>query len=563
MKVASLLLMLWAQVAWGQNFMSEAREDMFSATSKLEDLLNLEAEVVRMVERYLEVAHQRISTIRQYVTEYRRLSHAAGAADGGGSKAATGGSRGVVTVGHPVDAFLLLKRLTVEWATVEDAMTRHANATHELVTRVVTFRERSTFPVMEDLHGAAVALVRLQDTYRLNMTTLPAGTFTGVGTTRHEFHSSKPLNARDCLFLGKHAFNKGYFDKAIEWFEAAMERANQKNDTSAPRDEIEPFLRAAVKVHDDLLEKRGSRGWDWRTKAAPTDEGLAGKHENREAATGPYGGFVPKLFQVQSDEEEHEHYARLCRGERLRPEEVESQLRCRVVVPAPGYLTLMPINLEEMSLDPYIVVLHDFLTPRQTDAIISRAKPKLATSRHRSPDGGFISSMVRTSKNAWLRESLESDDLLVNLTKKIEVATSLHALQPSAGEDYQVANYGIGGLYVTHTDYLMINPDPASYSQWEHFLGDRFATFMVYLSDVEAGGATVFPRAGVTIWPKRGSAAFWWNLYRSGVGDENTRHGGCPVLHGSKWICNKWIHYNDQFQSHTCGLNSWDKLVSL
>ncbi|KAK8730536.1 hypothetical protein OTU49_008054 [Cherax quadricarinatus] len=547
---------LLVQATHGQNFMSQAREDMFSATSKLEDLLSLEAEIVRMVERYLEAANHRVDIIKRYVSEYHRLSTEGGT--GGGS-----GSGGMV-VAHPVDAYLLLKRLTVEWASVEDAMTLHANATQELVQRVALFRERSTFPVMEDLHGAAVALVRLQDTYNLNMTTLPAGTFTGTGPTSSEFHSSKPLSARDCLFLGKHALNKGYYDKAIEWFEAALERASDEEDASASRDEIEPFLKSAIKVHDDVLETRGPRGLDWQTKWVPVDEELASKHKYREVSN---QRFQPKLYQQQSEEEEREHFSRLCRGQRLRPVEVETSLVCRLVAHTHGrlhnhgYFTLMPLLLEEMSLDPYIVVFHDFLTAHQTDAIIERAKPKLATSRHRGPDGDFITSMIRTSKNAWLRESDEADDLLVNLTKKIEMTTRLHALRLSAGEDYQVANYGIGGLYVTHTDHLMMNPDPSVYTAWERFMGDRFATFMVYLSDVEAGGATVFPRAGVTIWPKRGSAAFWWNLYSSGVGDENTRHGGCPVLHGSKWICNKWVHYNDQFLQHPCGRNTWDKLV--
>lgn len=552
MKVLILLVACTWQVVWTQNFMGGSREDLFSATSKLEDLLSLESEIVRMVDKYLEAAQERIDTIKEYVTDYRELNRGRNV-----SQAITSGETSSV-VAHPVDAYLLLKRLTVEWASVEDAMLQHANATHELVQRVVLFREGSSFPVIEDLHGAAVALVRLQDTYNLNMTTLPTGTFTGVGLIENEFRSSKPLNARDCLFLGKHAFNKGYYDKAIEWFEAAVYRSDNEEDTSASRDEIEPFLEAAVQVHDDVLEKRGPRGADWQTNPVPVNKSLARKLRYMESGAPK---FIPKLYQHQSYEEEEEHYSRLCRGERLRPIEIESTLVCRYARSNP-YMTLMPLQLEEKSLDPYIVIFHNFLTNVQTDTVIDLAKPKLTTSRHRSPDGGFISSMVRTSKNAWLREGVNSENFLTNLTKKIEAATSLHAIQPSAGEDYQVANYGIGGLYVTHTDYLMINPDPAAYSAWEHFMGDRFATFMVYLSDVEAGGATVFPRAGVTIWPQRGSAAFWWNLYRSGVGDENTRHGGCPVLHGSKWISNKWIHYNDQFQRHQCGMNTWDKLIS-
>ncbi|QQP35370.1 Uncharacterized protein FKW44_023574, partial [Caligus rogercresseyi] len=143
------------------------------------------------------------------------------------------------------------------------------------------------------------------------------------------------------------------------------------------------------------------------------------------------------------------------------------------------------------------------------------------------------------------------------ITQQIGRATRLDTKSAWAVEPYQIANYGLGGQYDLHYDAhaYFHSPPQERISQilFENY-GDRLGTFMIYLEDVPEGGATVFPDLKLLSEPVLGDAVFWFNLQSNGLKDERTRHGGCPVLIGSKWITNKWINSNVQMFTHPCPL---------
>jgi len=528
-----------------KSIVQNQREDVFSSTSKLEELVQSELQIVDLLETFADYTLEKAQVIKSYVEGQKRLL--------------MNGKKSKEIVAHPVDAYLLVRRLTADWDEVNMALLGISNYSTGVFTWTEAYREGTNFPRLEDLNGAAQAIVRLQDTYKLNIDSLADGILSLpdiiTNEINKEFQASSGFSARDVLFLGKHAFKQGLYNRAIEWFQKSQDIAKDDENAATLLAEIAPTLRGAIEVHDDILERQGPTGVTWKTNSVPINPKLAKNGKYRGVFK--RGEFTPKLFQRQTEDEELEHYTRLCRGEKLRDTTAESGLKCRLKRSGHPYLTLAPLKIEVASKDPYIVVIHDFLTHNQTDRLIELGKPRLYRSKHKHHTQGDIATDKRISQNAWLKDF--DDPFLKKITWRVQLSTGLKASQPNEAEDYQIANYGVGGLYVPHTDHLMNNPDPSTYTPWELFIGDRIATLMVYLSDVDYGGATVFPRAGVTLWPEKGAAAFWWNLDKSGTGDENTRHGACPVLHGDKWVSNKWIRHNEQFQTAKCGLDSLDK----
>ena len=129
-------------------------------------------------------------------------------------------------------------------------------------------------------------------------------------------------------------------------------------------------------------------------------------------------------------------------------------------------------------------------------------------------------------------------------------------LDSDSAEKPQVVSYGTGGHYEPHVDYFGTLAD----SKWNDLYanyGDRMATLLLYLNAVKSGGATVFPHLGISLWPQKGSAVFWYNLFQNGEGDDLTEHAACPVLTGSKWVSNFWIRERGQEFIRPCNTDQF------
>ena len=108
----------------------------------------------------------------------------------------------------------------------------------------------------------------------------------------------------------------------------------------------------------------------------------------------------------------------------------------------------------------------------------------------------------------------------------------------------------MGGRISGHLDSTGGNTELSSEN--DDFGGLRVMTFMIYMSDVQAGGHTIFPQTGVSIKPEEGKVLLWFNVGAWKNYDSRIFHLGCPVLHGNKWIANKWIKILPQHKNYPC-----------
>ncbi|KAI5748962.1 hypothetical protein M8J76_003658 [Diaphorina citri] len=514
-------------VAYLLSSLTVIQAELYTALADMEELLTTEVVLIRTLDQYIEAQEERLKMLKKYSNGFK-MEHAEAAKDV------------PEYLANPINAFLVVKRLTLDWKQAEHYMKDHVY--QEAMDNMTRYKQDLKFPTDEDLSGAATALLRLQDTYKLETASVARGELNGVQYTTQ-------LTASDCFELGRQSYNTQDFYHTALWMGEALKRHDmERNGTSTPKWEILEYLayskfmqgqvKSALHLTEELL------------MIFPTHQRAQGNKLYYQEALNkspelkdepPNVNNVAPTLEVT----EREKYEMLCRGDLTVPPAIVAQLKCRYVHRNVPYLRLMPLKEEEAYLQPRIILYRDVMYDSEIDLIKKMAQPRLRRATVQNYKTGELEiANYRISKSAWLREP--EHPVIERISRRVEHMTGLTT---STAEELQVVNYGIGGHYEPHYDFAR----PGEANAFKSLgTGNRVATVLFYMSDVAQGGATVFTSLNLSLWPEKGTAAFWHNLHSSGDGDYYTRHAACPVLTGSKWVSNKWLHEAGQEFMRPC-----------
>uniref|UniRef100_A0A672RS27 procollagen-proline 4-dioxygenase n=1 Tax=Sinocyclocheilus grahami TaxID=75366 RepID=A0A672RS27_SINGR len=521
-----------------------AHSDFFASIGQMTDLLYTEKGLVTSLKEYIRQEENRLEQVKEWADKLDSLTITA-----------TQDPEGFL--GHPVNAFKLMKRLNSEWADLESLVLK--DTANGFISNLTA--QRQFFPTDEDQTGAAKALLRLQDTYQLSANTISNGDLPGV------VHKSR-MTVADCFELGKIAYSEADYYHTELWMAQALTQLDEGEESTIDKVSVMDYLNYAIYQQGELeraleLTKRmlkldpnhqrangNLKYFEFQLEKQRKAEAEKKEQEDKKREKKVLDKREAQRKRSKDPLPERKKYEMLCRGEgvKLTPRR-QSRLFCRYFDNNRNpQLLLAPVKQEDEWDRPRIVRYHDIISDSEIKTVKEMAKPRLKRATVHDPIMGKLTTAhYRVSKSAWL--SGYEHSTIEKINQRIEDITGL---EMDTAEELQVANYGVGGQYEPHFDFGR-KDEPDAFK--ELGTGNRIATWLFYMSDVSAGGATVFPDVGAAVWPKKGTAVFWYNLFASGEGDYSTRHAACPVLVGNKWVSNKWIHERGQEFRRPCEMS--------
>ncbi|CDO39000.1 MULTISPECIES: prolyl hydroxylase family protein [Novosphingobium] len=177
-----------------------------------------------------------------------------------------------------------------------------------------------------------------------------------------------------------------------------------------------------------------------------------------------------------------------------------------------------------------LFVKRDFLSDAQCQSLIALIEAEHRPSTVANYNGDDV---FRTSSTCDLAPEVPA---VAALAQKL---CDISGIDPAHAEPLQGQRYEVGQEFKAHTDYF--EPNNSDFEKYCSVSGQRTWTFMIYLNDVDAGGATRFKVINKLIQPERGKLVAWNNRRPDGSLNPATLHHAMKVRQGRKYVVTQWF----------------------
>ncbi|XP_017469568.1 PREDICTED: prolyl 4-hydroxylase subunit alpha-2-like [Rhagoletis zephyria] len=496
-----------------------ANGDYYTSIASLVDLLDAEMLSISYFEKYVEAMEEISRNVNDTLKQLEKIAEEAEEDPEDYYE-------------NPINAYKIISRFIIDWQNLNKTVfdERPAEAFRLNITSLAKYGYSA--PTNEDLLGASKALARLQRTYRQETADVAAGDLMGL-------HYSENFTTNECYWLGRTLFAAGEYKYAAEWLIQAQVSLGPE-----PNEHILKFLapsmfylgntNIAMYLNEQLLAKDPTTNYGLQNKLLYSEKAKKARHLNsleNSASTSLQRSEADNIFDA------------VCNGDLQQTPRQKRNLRCRFVHNNVPFRFIAPFKKEELNHDPPVAQFHEIIYDSEIENILMVTEDRLERSKiGKLHNAGY--SEGRTSQNSWLHFVKYS--FLNAFWQRMEDITGLLL---ETAEPMQVANYGIGGHFSPHCDFKDYDVENDIYKR-----GNRLLTALTYINDVELGGGTAFPYLNLTVSPIKRSMLIWYNLHDSLEPDYRTKHGGCPVLVGSKWVLTEWFHEAHQEFNKPCGL---------
>ena len=184
--------------------------------------------------------------------------------------------------------------------------------------------------------------------------------------------------------------------------------------------------------------------------------------------------------------------------------------------------------MELLYKKPEIFTIDNFIDKDLCDALINWIGPNLIPSTVLD-----TSTSERVQTDYRTSYQWQPKELAPVATEIIEKVYNFFGLDGNQFQSPQFLRYERGQYYKSHYDYYITQSNKDALGH------QRIRTFMLYLSDVEMGGETYFPKLHFGVAPKVGRLLSFRYDYDSATNDK-TLHEAKSVRRGLKYAMTLW-----------------------